>query len=176
MGTQVNPEAEAEYREFVTSRFAQLGRFAYVLCRDWHQSQDAVQRALVKLYVHWPKAAIRSPDAYVRRIIANNLSDDRRTGWFRRERPSRELPDRPDADPTDRSAERMTVLQALSRLPTRQRLAVVLRHWEDLSVEQAAEIMGCSTGNVKSQTARGLQTLRGLLKESIPMQANGANR
>ncbi|WP_147136524.1 SigE family RNA polymerase sigma factor [Stackebrandtia albiflava] len=173
----MNPESEAEYREFVVSRYAQLGRFAYVLCRDWHQAEDVVQKALTKLYLHWPKAVIRSPDAYVRRIIANGLSDDRRTGWFRRERPSRELPDRPRPDPAEGSAERMTVLHALSRLPAGQRLAVVLRHWEDMSVEQAAEIMGCSTGNVKSQTARGLQTLRGLLvEESNPMQANGANR
>jgi RNA polymerase sigma factor (sigma-70 family) len=69
---------------------------------------------------------------------------------------------------------RMTVLEALARLPPRQRLAVVLRHWEDLSIEQVAEIMECSPGTVKSQTTRGLQTLRNLLRQTVSTNAEGA--
>ncbi|CAM3095816.1 RNA polymerase, sigma-24 subunit, ECF subfamily [Stackebrandtia soli] len=172
----VKPESEAEYREFVASRFDQLGRFAYMLCRDWHQSEDIVQKALIKLYIRWPKAVIQSPDAYVRRIIANTVHDERRLGWFRKERPSRRLPDRAGPDPREAETDRLMVLEALGRLPHRQRLAVVLRHWEDMSVEQTASIMRCSAGTVKSQTARGLQTLRGLLGSTIPMQAEGALR
>lgn len=108
-------------------------------------------------------------------MIANNLHDDRKLGWFRRERPSDEVPDRPPVDPYDSHVDRLTLLEALGCLPKRQQLAVVLRHWEDMSVEQTAHIMGCSTGNVKSQTARGLQTLRGLLQETIPTQAEEVN-
>ncbi len=53
---------------------------------------------------------------------------------------------------------------ALACLPPRQRATVVLRYFCDLSVEEAARTLGCSTGNVKSQTARGIDTLRRLLR------------
>lgn len=172
----MRPELEDEYREFVVARLDKLGRFAYLLCRDWHRAEDAVQTALTRLYLGWGRVPLRSPDAYVRRIIANVLHDQRRRHWFRREQPSYHLPERVAPDPAEQAAARMTMLDALARLPARQRLAVVLRHWEDLSVEDAAQIMGCSTGGVKSQTARGLQTLRDLLQEPVPTQAEGAKR
>jgi RNA polymerase sigma factor (sigma-70 family) len=63
-------------------------------------------------------------------------------------------------DFTTGHAERDEVLAALQSLGPRQRACVVLRYYEDLSVEQTAEILGCSTGTVKSQAARGLDTLR----------------
>ncbi len=166
---------EDEFREFVIARFNSLGRFAYLLCHDWHQAEDVVQKSLIKLYAKWPKAAIRSPDAYARKIIANTLKDERRLGWFRKEAPSEELPERHIGDPSDAHTNRHTVISALAKLPKRQQLAVVLRFWEDMSVEQTAEIMGCSTGTVKSQTARGLKTLRDLLTE-IPLQVSGATQ
>jgi RNA polymerase sigma-70 factor (sigma-E family) len=172
----MSPELEDDYREFVVARLDKLGRFAYLLCRDWHRAEDAVQTALTRLYLSWGRVSLRSPDAYARRIIANVLHDQRQRHWFRRERPSYHLPERAAPDPAEHTAARMTMLDALARLPDRQRLAVVLRHWEDLSVEDAAEIMGCSTGAVKSQTARGLQSLRELLQESVPAQAEGAER
>jgi RNA polymerase sigma-70 factor (sigma-E family) len=165
-------EAEAEYHEFVAARIDRLGRFAFLLCRDWHRAEDAVQKSLTRLYLHWGRTRIDAPDAYVRRIIANVLAEESKRYWFQRERPSRLLPDVPIADPADASADRLTMLDALSRLPAGQRLAVVLRHWEDLSVEQAAQIMNCSTGNVKSQTARGLRTMRELLREPIQMEGS----
>lgn len=167
----MKPEAEAEYREFVSARLDQLGRFAYLLCRDWHRAEDMVQKGLVKLYLHWDRTTIKSPDAYVRRVIVNVMREESRRHWFRRERASERLPERAHPDHGEAGSERLTMLDALSRLPRRQRIAVVLRHWEDLSVEQTAEIMGCSPGTVKSQTARGLQTLRGLLSESNPEKA-----
>ncbi|HIV57745.1 MAG TPA: SigE family RNA polymerase sigma factor [Candidatus Stackebrandtia faecavium] len=164
---------EDEFREFVLARFNTLGRFAYLLCHDWHLAEDVVQKSLVKLYAKWPKAAIRSPDAYARKIIANTIKDEHRLGWFRKESPSETLPERHVDDSSEAQSNRHTVLSALAQLPKRQQLAVVLRFWEDMSVEQTAEIMGCSTGTVKSQTARGLKTLRGLLTE-IPSQVSGA--
>lgn len=67
------------------------------------------------------------------------------------------------ADTSDRIAQaddRHTLLKALAKLPTRQREAVVLRYWEDLSEIQTAEAMGCSVGTVKSNAAKGIAKLR----------------
>jgi RNA polymerase sigma factor (sigma-70 family) len=61
----------------------------------------------------------------------------------------------------------MLVLWALSKVPRRQRAALVLRYWEDLSLVEAAEALGCSVGTVKSQCARGLQRMRELLPDDV---------
>ncbi|HZE41418.1 MAG TPA: sigma factor [Stackebrandtia sp.] len=83
------PEAETEYREFVAARIDTLGRFAYLVCRDWHRAEDAVQKALTKWYLNWGRA--KSPDAYVRRVITNAIRDAARLFSFRKERPGRRL-------------------------------------------------------------------------------------
>jgi RNA polymerase sigma-70 factor (sigma-E family) len=164
----VTPEAEEEFSQFVGARYDRLGRFAYLMCGDWHMAEDAVQRALTKLYLIWTKKAIRQPDAYVRKMIVNALNDERRLGWFRRESVTDVLPEPPVFDPTQLRADQVTVRDALARLPIRQRTAVILRHWEDLSIDQTADIMGCTKGTVKSATARGLDNLRALLSETAP--------
>ena len=61
----------------------------------------------------------------------------------------------------------MVVLDALATLPPRTRVVVVMRYWAVLSVEQVADLLGCSTGNVKSQSARGLDKLRAVLASSL---------
>jgi RNA polymerase sigma factor (sigma-70 family) len=76
------------------------------------------------------------------------------------------LPDTAYADPTDASGDRDDLRRALASLGASQRAVVVLRYWDDLSVEQTADALGCSTGNVKSQSARGLARLREALAAS----------
>jgi RNA polymerase sigma factor (sigma-70 family) len=76
---------------------------------------------------------------------------------MRREQPIADLPERPDPGDAPNSTD---VLAVLANLPQRRRACVVLRYYCDLSVEQTAEILGISPGTVKSQTARGLETLR----------------
>jgi RNA polymerase sigma factor (sigma-70 family) len=61
----------------------------------------------------------------------------------------------------------MVLVDALAKMPPRQRAVVVLRYWQDLDVAETAEALGCSEGTVKSQSARGLATLRALLTESM---------
>ncbi|ADD42698.1 SigE family RNA polymerase sigma factor [Stackebrandtia nassauensis] len=159
----MTPLDEREFNDFVAARFDRLGRFAYLLCGDWHRSEDAVQKAFTKLYLVWSKRDIRSPDAYVRRIIVNVINDDYRLGFLKRERVVDELPDRLGPDGSEASDDRLMVLAALTQLPKRQRTAVVLRYWEDLPIEQVAEIMKCTTGAVKSQSSRGLAALRAII-------------
>lgn len=171
------PDRDAEFTEYVSARQAWLRRVAFLLCGDWHRADDLVQSAITKLYAHWHRArAADNLDGYARRTLVNTYLAEQRSGWARRtilhrfgggENAPDPEPDPTDpADPADPTGELVLGLDlktALSRLPSRQRAAVVLRFYCDLSIEQTAQVMGCSVGNVKSQSSRGLATLRNLL-------------
>jgi len=161
-GTAVPPDFES----YVAARRPQLRRTAYLLCGDWDKAEDVVQDTLTRLYVHWKRAArADNVDAYVRRSLVNAYLADGRRPW-RRERATETLPETAYADPTDSSGDRDDLRRALASLGASQRAVVVLRYWDDLSVEQTADALGCSTGNVKSQSARGLARLREALSTS----------
>lgn len=153
---------QAEFIAYVDARRGYLRHAAYLVCGDWHAADDLVQTALVKLYAAWPRIHTEgAEDAYARRTIMRAHLDERRRPW-RRERPGLDqvdpaAPDRLAYDEVD------ALLTALRSLPARQRATVVLRYWCDLSVEETARDLGCSTGTVKSQTARALTRLRTLL-------------
>jgi RNA polymerase sigma-70 factor (sigma-E family) len=149
---------EAAFREYVVHRMDGLRRLAYLLCGDWHTADDLVSVALLKLMRHWRRvSAMEQPDAYVRRMLLRAWLDERRRPW-RREFPAEALPDRA-GDPVD-VATRLSMLAQLAELPPRRRAVVVLRYFCDLSVEETAQTLGCSSGTVKSQTARALEALR----------------
>jgi RNA polymerase sigma factor (sigma-70 family) len=87
--------------------------------------------------------------------------DERRRPHHRRELLSADLPDPPDPDePYGRLDTKDRLRAALAALPPRQRAAVVLRHWVGLEPAEVADLLGCSAGTVRSQTARGLDKLR----------------
>jgi RNA polymerase sigma-70 factor (sigma-E family) len=167
--------AEAEFKEYVAARSHALWHTAYLMCGDAHHAEDLVQTALMKLYGAWHKVErSESREAYVRRILVRCLIDEKRRGW-RREHPVASLPEVAVAGGFDgvETGERDAALRALAQLAPRQRATLVLRFWEDQSIEQTAHAMGCSTGTVRSQTARGLATLRGLL---LAEQATASGR
>lgn len=136
---------------------------AYLLCGDWYRAEDLVQTAFVKLYRAWNRiAGHHTLDAYTRQILVRTFLDEARRGFFHREQVTDSTPD--SAAPAEGSTEdRLVLLQALTKVPARQRAVLVLRYWDDLSVEQTAQAMNCSTGTVKSQAARGLAALRELI-------------
>lgn len=153
---------EAEFTDFVSARLASLRRLAMLLSQDWHRADDLVQAALTKLYVKWPRAvAADNIDAYVRAIVVREFIDERRSSWLTRVTLSDQPPDR-QADPPDTDSA-IDLQAAMSALPARQRATVVLRFYLDLNVHQTAQLLGCSPGTVKSQTARALDTLRRIL-------------
>lgn len=78
-----------------------------------------------------------------------------------------EPPIRPIAEGWLRAQIQMMLLDALAALPLRGRAVVVLRYWADLSVEQVADVLGCSPGNVDSHNARALDKLRVVLGETM---------
>jgi RNA polymerase sigma-70 factor (sigma-E family) len=156
---------DTTFETFVEGSSTALLRTAYLLTGDRGHAEDLLQTALLRTARHWSRAR-EAPEAYVRRALVN-LSRDRIRLLFRR---PREAPLPPDADSVrtvepgfDRVTERRVVLRALAQLPIRQRQVIVLRFFEDLSVEQTAELLGFSTGTVKSYTSRALARLRELL-------------
>ncbi|KAB1146935.1 SigE family RNA polymerase sigma factor [Micromonospora sp. AMSO12t] len=163
---------EDEYRQFVEARLEHLRRTAYLLCRDWHTADDLVSITLGKLYRAWTRVrAAENVDAYVRQVLTRAWLDERRRPW-RRERSTDEVPDdaAPDTEPD--LADRELLLDLLGKLPERRRAVLVLRYYCDLSVEETAQILGITTGTVKSQAARALESLR-LLAADQPALSTG---
>jgi RNA polymerase sigma-70 factor (sigma-E family) len=161
---------EDEFRAYVTARRPALVRTATLLTAgDTHLAEDLVQQALIRLYVAWPRIRRGTgPDGYAYRILVNALTDQTRRASWRRERPTAELPE-PAPAAAFAHEERDAVRRALAALPPGMRAAVVLRHWLELDVAETATVLGCSRGNVKSQTARGLERLRELLEADDPI-------
>jgi RNA polymerase sigma-70 factor (sigma-E family) len=156
----VKRSEENAYREYVAARMEVMRRTAYLLCRDWHTADDLVSITISKLYRHWAKIGQQvGLDAYVRKALLRTWLDEKRRPFRRREQLSEELPELPSAAEFA-VVNRAQLLDLLDGLPPKRRAAVVLRLYLDLSVEETAEILGCSVGTVKSQTARGLDTLR----------------
>jgi len=152
-------EDETGYVEYVTVELPGLHRTAYVLCGDAHRADDIVQTTLITLYRHWRRAAAAdNTNAYVRRMLVRTYLDERRRGWSR-VRLTSEAPDRPTT-PVSGLEQQDAVHDLLAGLPRAQRVVLTLRFACDMSVEEVAAVLGCSTGNVKSNTSRGLAALR----------------
>ena len=141
-------------------------RLAYMLTAHRELAEDLVQDAFVKLAGRFLHLRRREAfDAYLRRMIVNQF-----LSHLRRKRLERAYVARQGgtAEPSGTGfdlGERDEMWQALQRLPERQRAALVLRYYEDLSERDAAEILRCSIPALKSLVARGMETLRGMVEE-----------
>jgi RNA polymerase sigma-70 factor (sigma-E family) len=151
-------DARPSFEEYVAARGASLWRSAWLLTGDAHRAEDLVQATLLKCWRRWRHidsgAAL---DSYVRRVMVTTYTDWWRRRW-RGEVPTEVLPEETSPDAT--TALSRDVLAALAALPRGQRAVVVLRFYDDLSMEQTAAALGVSTGTVKSQTSRALASLR----------------
>ncbi|HTZ92476.1 MAG TPA: SigE family RNA polymerase sigma factor [Streptosporangiaceae bacterium] len=152
---------EAEFVQFAEAGSARLRRTAFLLCGDWHTAEDLTQATLAKVFVAWRRISRRDAvNAYAMRTLLNTYLAE-----SRKKRPGEvlmgQLPEQRVEAPAPEL--RMAVLEALAMLPPKARAVVVLRYWEDQSIEQTAALLGCTTGNVKSQSARALDKLRLLL-------------
>lgn len=153
-------DRDAAFAEYFASRSTTMRASAYLLCGDWHRAEDLVQAAFIKLYLAWNRLDSHDKlDVYTRKVLVRTFLDERKRGWFRRVRVGDNLSEQ-IVDPDTSVDDRLALLPLLKRLPPRQRATLVMRYWEDLSVEETAQALGCSTGTVKSQSARGLQALR----------------
>ncbi|MEO6082852.1 MAG: SigE family RNA polymerase sigma factor [Umezawaea sp.] len=164
-------DRDAEFAEYFAARSGAMRGTAYLLCGDWHRAEDLVQVTFTKLYLAWRKIARHEVlDAYTRQILVRTFISDTRRGRYSRERFGDDAID-PAAQASGSTEDRLVVLAALEHVPPRQRAVIVLRYWEDLSVEETARALKCTTGTVKSQAARGLQTLRGRLADDYQERA-----
>lgn len=157
---------DRRFAEFVAARQHRLRRAAYLLTSDWETAADVTQEALVRVYLAWPRL---DPDrgvmAYAHRALVSSTIDMSRRRGTRERHERRVAPGEAVADGAEQRATQDVVHQALTTLPRRQRLAVVLRYFDELSVAETAAAMRCSEGNVKSQTARGLDAMRRALAD-----------
>lgn len=152
---------EEQFRQFVSARMDTLRGLAYLTCGNWQAAEDAVARSLAKLYTRWGKIDV--PERYAARMVVRAAIDEVRRPWRREVSAGDDLPEVLEPDGADSVAERMHVRAALRKLPPGQRAVLVLRYYAGFSVDEVATALGRRPGTVKSQTARGLATLRTLL-------------
>lgn len=159
-------DRDGAFAEYFAARSGAMRGTAFLLCGDWHRAEDLVQTAFTKLYTHWHRVARHDAlDPYVRQVLIRTFIDDGRRGWWRRERPQ-QVPVEQVAAPSS-ADDRLMLMRALADVPPRQRAVLVLRYWEDMSVDETAAALSCSAGTVKSQAARGLDTLRTLMSRPV---------
>ena len=159
---------EVGFEELARAARPALVRAAQSLTGHRAEAEDAVQASLLKAMSAWPRVAGQErwrQQAYLRQIVVNTCRSSWRK-WGSRMHPG-ELPELAQPSRTERVEDRVLVLQALSRLPSRQRAVLVLRYYEDLSEAEIAARLGCAPGTVKSSAARALRTLRDEFYEGL---------
>lgn len=150
-----------QFNAFAAARTPALLRAAFLLTGDQQLAEDLVQSALARTLRAWNRLQrTENAEAYTRKIMYHLQV----RSWKRRARQrqvDRLAASRVDLpDNTAGIADQLAVQQALRTLPIRQRAVVVLRFFEDRSVSETAQLLDCSEGTVKSQTAKALQRLR----------------
>jgi RNA polymerase sigma-70 factor (sigma-E family) len=161
-----------EYDDVYAALRPRLVRTAYAVSGDRGVAEDAVQTAFAKAYRSWRRISrLAAPEAYLRRMVVNEVLSDRRLARHRHEVPRQQLPEQIAVGGPDAALSHDEMWRALSTLPARQRAVLVLRYYEDLSEQQIADALGCRPGTVKSQASAALASLRGRL--DLPSRAGG---
>ncbi|MBG0829067.1 SigE family RNA polymerase sigma factor [Planomonospora sp. ID67723] len=167
---------DEDFAHFVRNTRPALRRAAFHLSEDWYEADDLVQRTLMALHRHWDRLERHDKiEAYARTVMKRLIISDRRSLRRSREVLIELLPEpAPAADPYAMVGERMVLMEALAGLGPRQRATVVLRYWEDRSIEETAQAMGSGSSTVRSQAVRALNALRGVLRTGSDGNAEDA--
>ena len=161
-------DGEGGFDAFVTARYSALVALARYLLRDPHKAQDVVQEVLGRAFARWSRIGrLEAPDLYVRRMVVRECLSWRRRG-SRVELPDDDVPAPAVGDGSQARAERDAMLGLLARLSDRQRAVLVLRHYEDLSDHQIAELLGIREATVRGHAMTGLERLRTLIAAAEP--------
>jgi RNA polymerase sigma-70 factor (sigma-E family) len=163
----VSWDADQAVTALYSANYRSLVRLATLLVRDIATAEEVVQDAFIAMHRGWQR--LRDPDkalAYLRQSVVNRARSVLRHRAVVEKHAPKALPDAPSAESgAIGEYERTAVIKALSTLPTRQREAIVLRYYSDLSEAEIAHAMGISRGAVKSHTARAMTALRGALEQ-----------
>jgi RNA polymerase sigma-70 factor (sigma-E family) len=159
VGPEPRPREEATantltFADFYVESHSKMTRLAYLLTGSEESAQDLVQDSFVRLHAAWLR--VNDPEAYLRASVTNACRSYHRRRATER-RANNELP-----PSTELGAEEL--FDALAALPYRQRAAVVLRFWHDLSEAEIAEVIGCRPGTVGSLLHRALEQLRRVIE------------
>ena len=146
-------------------------RYATVVTWDPHLAEDIIQNVLVRAQPRWSRIGrLDEPELYVKRMVVNEF-----LSW-RRRRAARSIPlageslaglMQPAPDPTAQRDDRDAMLRLIATLSPRQRAVIALRFYEDLSVEQIAEVLGCRAVTVRTHLARALASLQQALPATL---------
>jgi RNA polymerase sigma factor (sigma-70 family) len=145
--------------------FARAVRLAALTGGPGIDTQAIAADALARVWLKWRNRTVDDFWPYLRVAVVNGVrsAERHRQVVERHAQQERPVTSAPGSEPA--IVERAAVAAVLARLPNRQRTALVLRYFEDLSVEQCARVMRCSVGTAKSTTARALAALRAVLEE-----------
>jgi RNA polymerase sigma-70 factor (sigma-E family) len=159
------------FEEFVSARLGPLVRYATVVTWDPHLAEDITQNVLVRAQARWHRIGrLDEPELYVKRMVVNEF-----LSW-RRHRAAHSIPLTAESldwvmpaapDLTAQRDDRDAMLRLIATPPPRQRAVIVLRFYEDLAVEQIAEILGCRTVTVRTHLSRALATLQAALPATL---------
>lgn len=159
----VQPAVES-FEEFAVFAIPRLRRLAFAYCQDWHHADDVVQTALEKLCGAWVRVRAGEAYGYARTTLLRQLISENRRAWRHHEVSTDDVA-RHEPDPLhqDGPASEAELYALLAGLSPEHRAVVVLRYFENLSVTETAQTLGCSEGTVKSRAHTARQHLRVLL-------------
>ena len=159
-------DATQAVTEIYNTHYRSLVRLAVLLVRDVATAEEVVQDSFVAMHSAWRR--LRDSDkalSYLRQSVVNRSRSVLRHRVVVDRNAPKPAPDMPSAEQGALSLlERSAVIAALRTLPPRQREALVLKFYADLSEAQIAASMGISQGAVKSHTARGMASMRAVLE------------
>lgn len=163
---------EGDFSEFAAAQSPALRRLAYAVSGRWDRADDLVQGTFERAYSRWPAVSrADDPGAYVRRILLNLAVSESRRPWRRHElamdggSETSDLLGDAHSDTSEQVGQRLDLARALAGLTVKQRAVVMLRFYEDRSVQEVAAILGVAEGTVKRQTSDALGHLRSLLPD-----------
>jgi RNA polymerase sigma-70 factor (sigma-E family) len=171
VATHAGLDADAAVEQLYAAHWRQLVRLSVLLVRDTATAEEVVQDAFVAMHGRWSK--LREPEralAYLRQSVVNRSRSELRHRRVVERHAARETTLAPTTSPgaddhTLETARRAAVLDALQRLPQRQREVLALRYYLDLSEAEIATALGISRGAVKSHASRGAAALRTHLED-----------
>jgi RNA polymerase sigma-70 factor (ECF subfamily) len=160
--TSAASDDDAAFARFFRDQFAAVTRAVYLICHDRQVAEDVAQDAFTQLHVHWRKVSgYERPEAWVRRVavriaIRTTQRDERRRHLHRAVEPQ-----------TVRDGRDPDLMEALKRLPPRQRAAIALHYLEDRPVDEVASILGCAPSTARVHLHKARQRLAEMLRETV---------